>query len=129
MTKAITMKKVFDFVFCDDELDTSVVFYSVKVGTSVSEQSAWRFVLKQASNNNFFVKVHSADTQLFIEKCAQMLFPLVPLSRALQMMRREFIEVKALASFLRKYPAALLNSRKIGSSFSNVTQVTLIPSR
>ncbi len=123
------MKKIFDFIFCDNILDETIVFYEVKVGKSVSEQRAWRFVLKTAASNNFYVREHTVDSQMFIDNCAKMMFPQVPLYRALEMMRREFIDVKCLAAFLRKYPPALLNSRKIGYSFSTVRQVTLIPSR
>lgn len=107
------MKKLKDFIFCDSVLSSNIVFYIVKVGISCGDRQADRFVATLASSSDFYFKDHSGDSQAFIEKCASSIFRGVPESKALQLIRRQVVDVKWLASFLRQNPPCLLNSAKI----------------
>lgn len=107
------MKKLKDFVFCDAVLTTKVVFYLVKVGISCADRQALRFVQSVASSSDFYFQDHTQKSQAYIEKCAMSIFDGVPGSMAMHLIRRQVVEIKWLAAFLRKNPPCLLNSAKI----------------
>lgn len=106
----LTMKTLFDFIFCDGKLTRDVVFYQVRVGTSEKDKNAQAFITSQASGSNFYWHLHSTESMTFIEKCAASLFNVDIPERLL---RRKIVEVTWLARFLKKFPASLLNSQKI----------------
>lgn len=107
------MKKLKDFIYCDSLLTTSVVFYLVRVGISASDQHDARYVATVANSSDFYFQDHSPASQAFIEKCAASIFKGVPGWKAVSLIRRQVVEVRWLASFLRKNPPTLLNSAKI----------------
>lgn len=108
-----TMKHLKDFIFCDGVISSRTVFYLVTVGTSEKDQRALRFVAKLARSPNFFFQSHDAQTQAFIENCAKSIFHKSDIPGALKLLRRQFVSICWLASFLRKFHPALLNSEKI----------------
>lgn len=108
------MKKLYDFIFCDDAILTrDIIFYLVRVGMNQRDQAAARFVSSMARDGRIFFKIHSAETQTFIDNCAVSLFPNRSLVQAVALQRRRVVEVVWLAKFLRRCPPALLNSISI----------------
>lgn len=108
------MKRLYDFIYCDDAILTrDIIFYHVRVGVSQRDQAAARFVSSMARDERFFFKLHSIETQNFIDHCAVSLFPNRSLVQAVALQRRRVVEVVWLAKFLRRSPPALLNSLSI----------------
>lgn len=107
------MKKLYDFVFCQDPVLTrDCIFYLVAVGRSERDQQAMRYVLKRTQGNAWFA-LHNNEAQRFIEQCAVSLFPGRSAMKAAGMVRRKLVDIKWLASFLRSAPGPLLNSLRI----------------
>lgn len=106
----LTMKTLFDFIFCDGKLTRDVVFYQVRVGSSEKDKNAQAFIASQTSSSNYYWHLHSTESMTFIEKCAASLFNVDIPERLL---RRKIVEVTWLARFLKKFPPSLLNSQKI----------------
>lgn len=115
------MKKLKDFIFCDGVLSSRTVFYLVTVGTSLKDQAAHRYVAQLARSPDFFFCDHTLLTQAFIENCAISIFHKSDISAALKLLRRQVVTVSWLATFLRKFPPALLNSEKISCPENQVT--------
>lgn len=124
------MKKLKDFIFCDGVLSSRTVFYLVTVGTSLKDQAAHRYVAQLARSPDFFFCDHTLQSQAFIENCAISIFHKSDISAALKLLRRQVVTVCWLATFLRKFPPALLNSEKISCPENQVTTTpTLTVSR
>lgn len=115
------MKKLKDFIYCDGVLSSRTVFYLVRVGTSLRDQAAHRYVAQLAHSPDFFFCDHSLISQAFIENCAISIFHKSDISAALKLLRRQVVTVSWLAAFLRKFPPALLNSEKISCPENQVT--------
>lgn len=106
------MKKLFDFAFCEDEIKHDTVFYLVAVGISQQDKRAWHFVQKTARGQNFLLKPHSNEMMEFLDKVYVSLYPK---TTKYNLMRKKLVPVRWLASFLRKFPPQLLNSKRINA--------------
>lgn len=104
------MKKLFDFAFCEDVIRHDTVFYLVAVGKSQQDKQAWHFVQKIAHGQNFLLRPHSNEMMAFLDKVYKSLFPK---TTKYNLMRKKLVQVRWLASFLRKFPPQLLNSKRI----------------
>lgn len=107
------MKTIFDFVYCQGDFSPLVVWYQVRVGISKRDQSARRFIecLSRCSGDMLFCK-HSPVMVSLKDSFARQLADARPAANRYStlLLRQITIEVRSLASFLRKCPAALLNS-------------------
>lgn len=107
------MKKLYDFIYCQDEfLTREVIFYLVRVGTSKRDQKALRYVRRMTKGASY-IAIHDTASQQFVEKCATTLYSGRGQRIATALIRRKMVEITWLANFLRSAPAALLNSLKI----------------
>lgn len=104
------MKKLFDFAFCEGEIKHETVFYLVAVGKSQQDKRAWHFVQQTALGQNFLLRPHSNEMMAFLDK---VYFSLYPKTYSYNLMRKKLVPVRWLASFLRKFPPQLLNSKRI----------------
>lgn len=109
------MKTIYDFIYCDDAVLTPrVVFYLVSVGASERDRHCRQAVERRCNDHRFLFVPHSLDMQCFVERCAASLFPsdgVLAVSR----LRRRYVSVVWLASFLRRCPASLLNSPHVAT--------------
>lgn len=106
------MKKLFDFAFCEGEIKHETVFYLVAVGKSQQDKRAWHFVKTTAHGQDFLLRPHSNEMMAFLEKVYESLFPK---AKNYNLMRKKLVPVRWLASFLRKFPPQLLNSKRINA--------------
>ena len=107
------MKTIYDFIYSPAALDASVVWYSVRVGVSAADRAALRSVTKfTKGNSDFLFARHDAQLADFRMQVAASIFPIVAKCGGcpLAFMRLRTVEVVDLARFLRRFPAALLNS-------------------
>lgn len=107
------MKKVYDFLFCDGVLHPGVVWYSVRVGTSRADKSAYRYLCDIIrGKTQFLFTLHSQEMAQFRQRVASSLFAGRDLQGApvVSLLRSCFVDVVPLARFLKKYPAQFLNS-------------------
>lgn len=110
------MKKVFDFVFCQGEIDRTIVWYSVMCGKSQRDVSARHFVARIAEKqSDYLFALHSQQMAEFKERVAESLFSLPTECHIspLSLLRQRTIDICSLARFLRSYPAQLLNSEAL----------------
>lgn len=108
------MKRLYDFIFCDDAILTrDIIFYLVRVGKSQRDQTAARFITSMARDGRIWFSMHTGETQNFVDNCAVSLFPGRSRVQAVALQRRRMVEVAWLAAFLRRCPPALLNSPSI----------------
>lgn len=114
------MKKLKDFIFCDSVLTSQTVFYLVAVGSSKKDRDAHKFVATLARSPDFLFCAHNAQSVEFIENCAQSIFHVAKVPEAVRLLRRQYVTICWLASFLRKNPPTLLNSMKISPMVNNV---------
>lgn len=106
------MKSVYDFLFCSGTLGLQNVWYRVYVGTSSREKAAFRHLSQVASFSPFMILArHDSAMMAFREQIARQLLPSIPYPSVL--MRTKHVNVRWLVSFLRRNPAALLNSKRI----------------
>lgn len=107
------MKTIFDFVYCQGDFSPLVVWYLVRVGISKRDQMARKFIedIARCSPDFLFAK-HDRTMVLLRESFAQHLAISMPVAHRCSslLLRQITVEVRSLASFLRKCPAALLNS-------------------
>lgn len=123
------MKKVYDFVCSPGALNISVIWYSVRAGTSKKDVQAKKFIEKITSkSSDFLFALHDLQMANFKEAVANSLFPkhAGKDGAALRLLRQKTISVTNLAQMLRKLPAALLNSLSIDTPMFDSSQ---IPSR
>lgn len=123
------MKKVYDFVCSPGALNISVIWYSVRAGTSKKDVQAKKMIEKITSkSSDFLFALHDLQMANFKEAVANSLFPghAGKDGAALRLLRQKTISVTKLAQMLRKLPAALLNSLSIDTPMFNSSQ---IPSR
>lgn len=107
------MKTIFDFVYCQGDFSPLVVWYQVRVGISKRDQSARKYVeyLSHRSGDMLFCK-HSPVMVRLRDSFARQLADTRPTACKFSalLLRQLTIDVRSLATFLRKCPAALLNS-------------------
>lgn len=119
------MKKVYYFMACTESLLTSnVVLYYLRVGRSVRDSKALRWLHTFASgNSNVFFSLANDESSTFISNVRQSLMPIHAQCGHLFFMglRQVTISAPALVSILKRTPLALLNSQAVTSS--NVTPV------
>lgn len=123
------MKKVYDFVCSPGALNISVIWYSVRAGTSKKDVQAKKMIEKITSkSSDFLFALHDLQMANFKEAVANSLFPghAGKDGAALRLLRQKTISVTKLAQMLRKLPAALLNSLSIDTPMFDSSQ---IPSR
>lgn len=123
------MKKVYDFVCSPGALNISVIWYSVRAGTSKKDVQAKKMIEKITSkSSDFLFAQHDLQMANFKEAVANSLFPAHAGKdgAALRLLRQKTISVTKLAQMLRKLPAALLNSLSIDTPMFDSSQ---IPSR
>lgn len=123
------MKKVYDFVCSPGALNISVIWYSVRAGTSKKDVQAKKMIEKITSkSSDFLFAQHDLQMANFKEAVANSLFPghAGKDGAALRLLRQKTISVTKLAQMLRKLPAALLNSLSIDTPMFDSSQ---IPSR
>lgn len=104
------MKTIYDFIYCESVITPSTTFFYVAVGVSARDRAAAAYVRRRLPPPMAFFARRSSQSALFIERCALSLFPSLSPSAALTRLRRRFVSVVWLASFLRQCPAALLNT-------------------
>lgn len=106
------MKVHYDFLYCPDQLNPQVVWYTLRVGRSQADQRAFAFVRAFiAGTTSFFLQRHSLEMAAFKEKISASLFTRVPFQgiTAVSLLRQATIDVLELAKILRNFPAAFLN--------------------
>lgn len=107
------MKRIYDFVYSPGALSPTVVWYSVKVGTSMRDQAACRYVMSVAKDNiSFLFTLHSQEMCSFKLNVACSLFPQAPGKElaALNYLREVMIDICQLASWLKTRPHSFLNA-------------------
>lgn len=107
------MKTLYDFAYCPGVLTPSVRWFLVKVGSSEREQRAAAYVGSLACNDRSFLWCrHSAEWARFKERVFASIAPAdQSVSRAVSPGASTVcVSVLWLAAFLRRSPAALLNS-------------------
>ena len=118
------MKKLKDFIFCDGVLTAQTVFYLVAVGNSKKDRDAHKFVATLARSPDFLFCTHNTQSVEFIENCAMSIFHMAKVPEAVRLLRRQYVSIGWLASFLRKNPPSLLNSLKIPPVVNKIHQST-----
>lgn len=108
------MKRLFDFTYCRGVYTPQHVWYRVLVGTSARDRAALRRLSRLASSNpTVFLAQHCAQVEAFRLSLAAAVLPGIPSPGAL--MRVAHVDVSWLASFVRRFPIALLNSARIST--------------
>lgn len=116
------MKRIFDFIFCDGIITPNVVWYSVRVGSSVPDQRAQKRIQSLAEHSSdYLFSQHTLAMAAFKEKVAASIFPVSADSSCspILLLRQKQVEVTWLARFLRHHPAALLNSTRQDTCLSH----------
>lgn len=119
------MKRLFDFVFSPSAIEPNVVWYSVRCGKSRRDRQARSYIeALSASSNNYLFAEHCKALADFREKVAASLCRQDAGESAspLAVLRQCTVEVVALASFLRKYPASFLNSPYTACTFADISR-------
>ncbi len=113
------MKKVYDFVYCDGVLSQDTVFYSVAVGRGERDLQALRVVRASLIPGKTFFAIHSEQFCLFMRQMEKELFKNACFSSigCSHYLRRIYVPVTWLAQMIRKYPMALLNSKRINTEW------------
>ncbi len=100
------MVRHYDFAFCDGTLTPNVVWFIVKVGTSLRDRAALRFLRGITSaSSRFFFTLHSLEVANFKSAVAASF----GYSSTL-LLRQRVVSITWLVAFLRRTPACLLNS-------------------
>ena len=116
------MKTNYDFAFCDGMLTPDVVFYTVPVGVSLADRRAIMSVRAFVRDDTrFFFARHSRETAEFINRIEASMFASAKFNGllAFSYLRRRTVSIVSLARFLKRCPAALLNSSQIDTLFVN----------
>ena len=108
------MKRLFDFTYCRGVYTPQHVWYRVLVGTSSRDRAALRRLSRLASSNPaVFFAPHCSLVESFRLSLADAVLPGIP--RPGVLMRVAHVHVSWLASFVHRYPLALLNSERIST--------------
>lgn len=108
------MKRLFDFTYCRGVYTPQHVWFRVRVGTSARDRAALRRLSRLASSNPaVFLARHCTQVEAFRLSLAAAILPGIQRPGAL--MRVAHVDVSWLASFIRRYPLALLNSTRIST--------------
>lgn len=103
------MKRLYDFIFCPGTLRPDIVFYTLTAGKSERDRRALAWLQTFVSHNtDFFLSLHTAASAEFIYNCKKSLFP--GYCDTMCPARTAIISISQIVSFLKKYPAQLLNS-------------------
>lgn len=117
------MITMFDFVYCQGEFSPLVVWYSVRVGISKRDQRARQFIegIARCSGDILFAR-HDGQMSALKDAFAAQLAESRPAGKrpTTLLLRQVTVNVRALASMLRCWPAALLNSPAIPTIYSQV---------